>query len=194
LPAVTTRLYERGLDAVESIDPYAGLLSSLHFSGFFTSHWDWHHGHRLPILEGAEGEAVDRFVALERERQRRLRERLGVGGGAADRVLMCGYFWLQLWDRISLDVCRHGFGGWSGDYPPAPVDPAPGAETVRLHVALEPGGVCRLDPYPLLALPFRARVPAALVPPEAVADPAELRRAWRAGGVDSIDVTFLGPR
>jgi hypothetical protein len=191
--ATTTELYGRGVDAVESIDPYAGLLSSLHFSGFFTSHWGWHHGFRPPSLEGEEGEAVGRFVARELERQRRLRERLGIDGGAAGRALMCGYLWLQLWDRISLDVCRYGFGGWSGDYPPAPVGLDPRTEAVRLHVELEPGGVCRLDPYPLLPLPFRARVPAVRVPLEAAADPAELRRAWRSACVESIDVTFLGP-
>ena len=185
--AVTTRLYSLGLDAVEAIDPYAGLLSSLHFSGFFTSHWGWRHGHAPPTLEGEEGEAVERFVAHELARQRRLRDRLGVDG-ARDRELMCGYLWLQLWDRISLDVCRHGFDGWSGEYPPTPVGPEPGAEVVRLRVALEPGGVCRLDPYPLLPCPYRARVPAVRVPLAATG--GELRRAWRAGGGDAIEVTF----
>src|SRR6266536_4060459 len=35
---VSTRLYGGGIDAVEAIDPYAGRLASLHFSGFFASH------------------------------------------------------------------------------------------------------------------------------------------------------------
>ncbi|HSR24221.1 MAG TPA: DUF3891 family protein [Candidatus Eisenbacteria bacterium] len=187
--AVSTRLYVHGLDAVEAIDPYAGLLASLHFSGFFTSHWDWRHGHRPPSLEGEEGAAVDRFVAHERVRQRRLRDRLGVGGDR-DRELMCAYVWLQLWDRVSLDVCRHGFHGWSAEYPPAPVGFEPDAEVVRLRVTLERGGVCRLDPYPLLPRPYRARVPAVRVPLAATRDAAELRRAWRSGGGDSIEVTF----
>ena len=187
--AVTTRLYVHGLDAVEAVDPYAGLLASLHLSGFFTSHWGWLHGHRPPALAGEEGAAVDRFVAHERARQRRLRDRLGVDG-VRDRELMCAYVWLQLWDRISLDVCRHGFHGWSGEYPEAPVGPEPDARVVRLRVTLEPGGVCRLDPYPLLPRPYRARVPAVEVPLAAAADAAELRRAWRAGGGDGIEVTF----
>ncbi|HEY4026501.1 MAG TPA: DUF3891 family protein, partial [Candidatus Dormibacteraeota bacterium] len=137
-------------------------------------------------------EAVSRFVDRELGRQRRLRDRLGIEG-AGDRELMCDYFWLQLWDRISLDVCRHGFSGWSGDYPPAPAGTEPGAEVVRLHIELAPGGLCRLDPYPLLPLPYRARVPAVLVPLAAAAGAAELRRAWRAGGADAIEVTFTGP-
>jgi hypothetical protein len=188
--AITTRLYRQGVDAVEAIDPYAGLLSSLHFSGFFTSHWGWQHWHPPPTLEREEGEAIRGFVDHELGRQRRLRGELGIDG-ARERELMCNYFWLQLWDRISLDICRYGFSGWSGDYPETPAGPGPGAESVRLHVELEPGGVCRLDPYPLLALPYRARVPAVRVPTAAAADPEELRSAWLAGGADAIEVTFL---
>lgn len=187
--AVTTRLYTRGLDAVEAIDPYAGLLASLHFSGFFTSHWGWRHG-PAPALEGEERDAVGTFVGHELARQRRLRDHMGIDA-ARDRELMCGYFWLQLWDRISLDVCRHGFSGWTGRYPPAPVSVEPGAEVVQLRVDLEPGGVCRLDPYPLLPNPYRARVPAVRVPLAAVPRQDELRRAWRAGGADAIEVTFV---
>jgi hypothetical protein len=138
-------------------------------------------------MAGEEGEAIRRFVDHEAGRQERLRERLGILDEARDRELMCGYFWLQLWDRISLDVCRYGFHGWAGDYPPVPVSAEPDAEVVRLHVELEPGGVCRLDPYPLLPRPYRSRVPAVWAP---AGDEAALREAWRAGGADGIDVTF----
>jgi hypothetical protein len=186
---ITTRLYGHGLDAVEAVDPYAGLLASLHFSGFFTSHWDW-----PPVAvsrpPGEEGDAIAAFVEHELARQARLRDRLGVDG-VRDRELMCAYVWLQLWDRISLDICRHGFSGWSGEYPPTPVGPEPDARIARLRIALEPGGVCRLDPYPLLSSPYRARVPAVRVPLPAVASAADLRRAWRAGGADGIDITFV---
>ncbi len=187
---VTTRLYRRGLDAVEAIDPYAGLLSSLHFSGFFTNHWGWRRGFEPPSLAGEEGQAIGAFVEHELARQRRLRDLLGVGG-ARDRELMCGYVWLQLWDRISLDICRHGFDGWAGQYPPAPVSAEPGSEVVALRVELEPGGVCRLHPYPLLPRPYRARVPAVRVPIAATRDAGELERGWRSGGGDAIEVTFV---
>jgi len=188
--SVTTRLYVRGLDAVEAIEPYAALLASLHFSGFHADHWGWRRGQPPPQTAGEEGAAIRAFVDHELRRQARLRARLGVDG-AGDRELMCGYLWLQLWDRISLDVCRRGFTGWSGDYPPTPVGPAPGAAVERLHVELEAGGVCRLDPYPLLSSPYRARVPAVLVPMAALGDAGELRRAWREGGAGGIEVTFL---
>ena len=187
--SVTTRLYSRGIEAVEAIDPYAGLLTSLHFSGFLTSHWGWTPVAGSADLAAGEREAVDRFLLDESARQVRLRDRLGVHQ-ARDLELMCNYFWLQLWDRISLDICRYGFTGWTGDYPPAPVGPRAGAEEVRLHVELRPDGVCRLAPYPLRCKPFRARVPAVLVPPTGPGEHAALRRAWRSGSADAIEVTF----
>jgi hypothetical protein len=187
--AIVVRFYAAGLDAVESIDPYAGLLNSLHYSGFYTSHWGWQHWARPERLEGEEREVIELFAARERERQQRLRDRLGVDG-SHDRRLMCNYFWLQLWDRISLDICRYGFHGHAQDYPATPVGVGMDAPSVSLHLELEPGGTCRLDPYPLLADPYRAVLPATRVPVTTATQAGELRRAWISGPADAIEVTF----
>ena len=184
-----TRLYGRGLDAVEALDGYAALLGSLHYTGFFTSHWGWRHRTSSSALQGEEKEAVEAFLGAEAARQRRLRDRLGVDQ-AQERQLMCNYLWLQLWDRISLDVCRHGFHGWSDDYPAVPASAAPGAAEARLHVELEPGGVCHLEPYPLRGGPFRAAVLAVRVPLAATKEAGALRRAWTAGAGEVIEVSF----
>lgn len=186
---ISTRLYGRGLDAVEAIDPYAGLLNSLHYSGFYTSHWGWRHWAPNSGLEGDEKEAVDRFVDAEKGRQRRLRDRLGIGK-PEERQLMCNYFWLQLWDRVSLDVCRHGFAGRTDVYPETPAAYAPGAPGVQLRLSLEPGGVCRLEPYPLVPGEWRSRVACVRIAGGVWNDPGGLSRAWIAGGAESIEVTF----
>jgi hypothetical protein len=186
----STRLHVCGINAVESIDAYAGLLASLHFSGFFTSHWGWSSVVGTVEPDEDERDAVERFVQHEIARQHRLRQRLGMKG-TLDRQLMCHYVWLQLWDSISLDICRLGFAGWSEDYPATPVTTASEADVVRLHVELEPGGICRLDPYPLLPNPYRARIPAVRVPAAVASDAAALREAWQANGSGTIDVTFL---
>jgi hypothetical protein len=190
---VTTRLYLRGLAAVEAMDPYAGLLGSLHYTGFYVSHWGWRHWARPSSLEGEERAAVDAFIAHELERQRRLRRQLELGEEDELR-LRCNYFWLQLWDRISLDVCRYGFGGHAEDYPAVPVGYDPPAPQVRLRIELRSGGVCRLRPYPLLPNPYQARVPRVRIPAAATAPGAEddLRRAWLSGGGETVDVRFEG--
>ena len=180
--SVSTAFYRRGLAAVEAIDPYAGLLGSLHYSGFYTSHWGWRHWAKPARLE----EATESFVAHELERQARLRRELGFGP-EDERRLACNYFWLQLWDRISLDICRFGFSGFTEDYPAVPLAYAADARTVRLRIELREEGVCRLDLYPLLQNPYRARIPCVRVPPGA--DP---QRAWLSSGGETIDVRFEG--
>lgn len=186
---VTTRLYLRGIDAVEAIDPYAGLLTSLHYSGFFVSHWGWRHAGQSATFEGEDGAALSRFLDHEHIRQRRLRDWLGVDR-ARDLTLRCDYLWLQLWDRISLDLCMRGFG-WSAEYQAAPLGPEARAREVALRVEAEPGGICRLRPYPLQVSPYTARVPATRIPIDDLDDAAAVHQAWLAGGAEGVDVTFL---
>lgn len=174
-------LYSRGADGVEAIDAYAGLLVSLHYSGFYHSHWGWQHWGRAS-LEGDEKAAVEGLVERELGRQRRLCDRLGLHG-ELEADLERNYKWLQLWDRVSLEICRQGFAGWEQELPAVP-GPA-GGEPIRLRMRLEPGGVCRLDPYPLLARPFRAAIPCVRVAPG-----GDVREAWRAGGGESLAVSF----
>ncbi len=178
--AQLVQLYRRGADGVEAIDPYAGLLVSLHYSGFYTSHWGWQHWGRASLPD-EQKQAVQGLVEQETSRQRRLRDRLGIGP-ELDAQLERNYKWLQLWDRISLEVCRQGFEGWEQEL--AAVPGAGGGE-VRLRMRLEPGGICRLEPYPLLAAPFRTAIPCVRV----AAGQAPLQ-AWRAGGGDAISVEF----
>lgn len=182
--AIATGLYSRGIAAVEAIDGYAGLLTSLHFTGFYVSHFGWPPFASVESLPDEEREAVAAFLATEHSRQRRLRDRLGLGPGE-ELGLGTAFRWLQLWDRVSLDVCRRDFDGWEGEYPPAPVSAAPGAplETLRIH--LDPGGRCRLEPYPLRFRPWAVRVPAVFVPAGSA-----LEAAWQGSGSDALEVTF----
>src|SRR5438105_1168066 len=64
---------QRGIDAVEALDPYAGLLVSLHFSGFYRSQWGWEFGE----VDEADRAMVAEHVRHEDARQRRIRKTLG---------------------------------------------------------------------------------------------------------------------
>jgi hypothetical protein len=173
---------KRGIDSVEALDPYAGLLVSLHFSGFYHSHWGWEFG----SVEPEDAELVEAHVRDELERQRDLRRRLGLGA-ADERRLECNYKWLQMWDRISRDLCLLGFdAGYDVEQPPVPARVDGGQLSLRIR--FEPGGVCRLDPYPLTVEPYRARIPCVRLP---AAELDSLKGRWLAGGDDSIEVTFL---
>lgn len=156
----TTDMYRRGADATVALDPYAGLLVSLHFSGFFHAHWDWQPLALPENFPDPEGTALRDFVDGELDRQDRLRAELDIEDRAEDR-LAANYRWLQLWDRISLDICRQDARQpWALEYPETPTGTAPGAPRAALRIAMTAPGEYTLNPYPLRASPLRLQVPA----------------------------------
>ncbi|MFN2464666.1 MAG: DUF3891 family protein [Candidatus Dormibacteria bacterium] len=155
----TSSMYAAGVSAITAIDPYAGLLVSLHYSGFFTSHWGWQPFATPDRFPGAQGMALRAFVEEERNRQEVLRRQLPPSD-ADEALLEANYKWLQLWDRISLDICRQSREEpWVMDYAPVPACYA-GGDTVALKVAMVAPGRYTLNPYPLLVTPFRTSIPA----------------------------------
>ncbi|SDR95963.1 Protein of unknown function [Paenibacillaceae bacterium GAS479] len=105
--------YKRGIDEVEAVSPYAGLLCSLFYSAFFVH---------------MEGEACEEFLRREEIRQHRLKMNLRTEQQELDRDLKL----LQLLDSLSLYVClnepgavgenehpwyREGFPGTEGLMP-----------------------------------------------------------------------------
>ena len=94
-----------------------------------------------------------------------------------------------MWDRISREICAFGFdSGLAIEEPPLPARVDGYAETLRLHIKLEPGGVCRLHPYPLTVQPYKARIPCVSVPLD---DLDSLESRWLAAGEEGLEVTFL---
>ena len=78
--------YEKGMDAVERQSKYACLLCSLHYASFF---------------HGSNGEAERVYFQLERNRQRRLQDDLGVP--AKDIAVQLQI--LKFFDSLSLYIC-----------------------------------------------------------------------------------------
>jgi hypothetical protein len=164
---LTADMYRRGIDAMVNIDLYGALLVSLHFSGFFHSHWGWEPFALPENFPEPQAGALRDFVDGELDRQDRLRAELDIGGDD-ERRLACNYFWLQLWDRISLDICRQDQSQpWALEYPETPMTSAPDAERVALKFAMVAPGEYRLTPYPMRAEPLTVHIPAARI---AVAD------------------------
>jgi hypothetical protein len=117
----TSELYRRGVDAVARLDPYAGLLVSLHYSGFFHGHWDWQPFATPDRFPDPDRTALQEFVSGELQRQARLRSEAALTADDETR-LAANYKWLQLWDRISLDICRQeATSAWEVEYPPTPL-------------------------------------------------------------------------
>jgi hypothetical protein len=175
---VTTGLYTHGVEAVCALDLYAGLLVSLHYTGFFHGHWDWMPLSSVENFAEPESTALRLFVTDELRRQQELRTKLRLDLDDELR-LAANYKWLQLWDRISLDVCRRDPAQWAERYPLTPTGSGTGSEGVLLQISMPEPGRCVLDPYPLRRAPFLARVPAVRLPPSALLDRQTFINAWR---------------
>lgn len=84
------RHYQQGITEVEDMAPYAGLLCSLHYTGF-------------PDL--AKTEVGQHFLATEEQRQQRLQQQLGLSTNAQQHVLDFHLQLLKFADRLSLYFC-----------------------------------------------------------------------------------------
>lgn len=173
----TSALYAAGAEAVSALDPYAGLLVSLHYSGFFHSHWGWapfSTPDRFPQVQAA---AIRAFLTGEARRQRQLRSRLNLGPQGEKR-LEVNYKWLQVWDRVSLDICRQSpVEPWVIQYPAIPVT-YEGRREVAIKFAMVAPGRYTLNPYPLLPGPFPVRVPLVIID-AGMATREQFLEAWR---------------
>jgi len=188
---VTTGLYTHGADAVAAIDAYAGLLVSLHYSGFFHGHWEWTPFATPERFPEPEATALRLFVQDELGRQKSLRARLDLNNASAEARLRAHYEWLQIWDRISLDVCRHDPGaGFEDAYPPVPLTSGTGAESVPLRISIPGPGRCLLAPYPLRRAPFRTAIRAVRLPVTSCGEREAFLQAWRLAEPEAIAVTF----
>lgn len=185
----TAAMYTRGATAVEALDSYAGLMVSLHYSGFFHAHWDWQPFSTPEIFAEPERGALRALVDGELARQARIREALS-WSDADETRLAATYKWLQLWDRISLDVCRQDpVQPWAVEYPEVPATAEPDGPTVSLKLSLVAPGRYVLNPYPLLRAPFTASLPAVHLDAGSASREAFLE-TWRTAPVESLPVSF----
>jgi len=152
------RFYAEGIDAAERVHPYAGLLASLHYTGF-----DW-------------GDAAEAFLRSERGRRERLIRELALDDGGrasldAHRRLV------GLFDDLSLFVCLAGPDSLARPdwLLPGDVTQPPGGPRIRL--AWRDAETIEADPFPFRG-PVPLGIPARELRRAAFADAADLARAW----------------
>jgi len=173
-------LYDDGIESVTDIDPYAGLLVSMHGSGLRRG---WYGLFDQASESGSSpAPAFAAFVERQESRQVQLLEELREGGGthaewvsAADRAVLTAihehgaapeaagasrlwhnYALLQIWDRLSLAFCTTVPP--SGHAALGPVPTAVGGPAETLCVEPLDGGGFRIQPYPFDRSPLPVRV------------------------------------
>ncbi|MGH2760036.1 MAG: DUF3891 family protein [Actinomycetota bacterium] len=179
-----TRLYKHGIDLVESEDPYAGLIASLHGQRLYTRPFYPGMDPRIDHLTGRDLEIATAYVEGERDRQERLRQVVD-GDGLTDDAEE-GWRLLQVWDRLSLLVCMSPLrAGTDQNLPPM----AARSGDVTMLARANDKGELLCDPYPFTHEPATFTIEAFRTPDRTWPSEAGYRQALRTAA-ERVLVTF----
>lgn len=132
-PAVHAAFYRAGVERAVAIDPYTGLLVSMHATVLEAGVDGWNRQTLMPPTRDDLSEVERSFIAEQAAVQRRLRADLATspryGRSVAPARLWPAYLRLRAWDRLSLYFVYFGMGDGSLDHVPT----AEGEATVALR-------------------------------------------------------------
>ena len=164
------RLYSRGIQRIAELDPYAGILVSMHGTGNVCGRWGAQRGIRLSGYDERTWPPVIESYVLEQEAlQARLKlGLLGLNPEARrsdfERRLWSTYELLQAWDRLSLFLCRtdprQEAGADLGEVPAA----SGSVERTPLAVASLGGGRATVTPWPFAQPELVIEIPVRAIP------------------------------
>ena len=158
--ALHLEFYEAGIREVTALDPYAGMLVGKHLAGIYRMRYGTQAA--LKLSRAPEAQAlVDDFVGRIETRFLALQRELGV----SDEEFWRNYVLLQVFDRLSLWLCKGDPAGTGSMRIALPGDG-------ELAVEPAPGG-CALDPWPLSGRHAEIAVPVRVVPLTGYADDAD---------------------
>ena len=152
--------YEAGIAEVTARDRYAGMLVGKHLAGIYRRRYGTQAALTLARAPDAQAK-IDEFVGRIEERFTALQRELGV----SDEEFWRNYLLLQVFDRLSLWLCKG--------------DPA---GTGSMEIVLPDDGVlavaptadgCSLSPYPFTTEPVAISVPVRVVPLTGYANDAD---------------------
>jgi len=174
-------LYRTGIERIVALDPYAGLLVSMHGSGIYQGRYG-----AGPIRMQTQTDDVravmEAFVAEQEALQAQLKRRLWAGAGRRrlfERAVWAHYELLQVWDLLSLFICLDRYEAPVQHIGPAPA--APDGDDVTLRVESPGDGTVRIDPWPFDRPVLEASVPARAIPARPYESRQVLREALEAG-------------
>ena len=169
--------YDTGIAEVTARDRYAGMLVGKHLAGIYRQRYGTQAA--LKLTRAPEAQAmIDEFVGRVEERFLALQRELGV----SDEEFWRNYVLLQVFDRLSLWLCKG--------------DPAgTGSMQIALpgggELSVEPtAGGCSLRPFPLAREPVEISVPVRVVPLTGYANEADCAETILAAPVEQRSYTI----
>ena len=143
---VHAAFYRAGVERAVNIDPYTGLLVSLHAAVLYAGLEGWTHETLTPPVPAEASNVEQQFIAGQAALQGRLRDALAADPRYAEAVqpatLWPAYLRLRFWDQLSLYFLYFGMGERQIEHVPT----TEGETTVQLH---QTGPrVATADPWP----------------------------------------------
>jgi hypothetical protein len=163
--------YQWALDWMTDIDPYSGLVVSMHRTGLWRSRYGKikHPAGRYNLTTLSP--EVQAFIARNEKRQEELRTSLDAKGSWINYRLM------QVWDLLGLYFCCQE--PYEDFVEPVPVSYA-GGDDDGVRMAMKPVGPRRVEfaPYPFDVRPLRVQLTLKRLPQASYPDVEAFRRAW----------------
>lgn len=180
-------LYARGVARIAELDTYAGLLASMHGTGNLCGRWGTQPGIRLSAYDEATWPPVIEAYVLEQEALQARLKLLLLGlrpdhrRSDFERRLWSNYELLQVWDRLSLFLCRSDPQRREEAELGAARRSAEEVEPVPLFVHTVGGWRATVSPWPFALDPLEVSVPLRSIPDRPFVSPedvyAEVHRA-----------------
>lgn len=190
-PSVHAAFYRDGVDAAVAVDPYTGLLVSLHAAVLSAGVDGWDLVTLTPPERPDLGEVERAFIAEQAALQRRLRAALAesprYGPAVEPRRLWPAYLRLRFWDRLSLYFVFFGMGERAIDRAPD----ADGEATITLRQVGPREATA--DPWPFDRPVVACPVVVARVPDRRYASGDEFLRVLVDAPHDVWDYTLRSP-
>jgi hypothetical protein len=139
-------IFSRGVERASAIDPYVGLIVSMHGVGLYNGRYGLVPAFGRRYLNETEQAQADAFIREQEAIQSRLRERIKGDSRyrdlAEERAIWDVYLTLQMWDWLSLSCL-------TGPLQSVKLGPLPSAANVK-EIQFEPAGgeSIRLSPWP----------------------------------------------
>jgi len=201
-PAIGLKVWQVSADRAESIDPYAGLLVSLHSLSLSIMACSPNTGGKQEHFDQSDPHvrfAINKFQHREIERQEQLRGTLGLrtdipllhgladpGVDGRDDTLTYHFRWLQALDLMSLALCCTEVPTkYSND-----VHVKPNGKAVRFSMIRKNSTTLVVTPWPFDVPGIELEVPCRHVPDRAYATEAELHDAIRQAPPNTLDVSI----
>jgi hypothetical protein len=177
------RAYQGCIEWMNEIDPYSGLLVSMHQTGLRNNRYGLI-AHPVNSIPKSSYPPVERFISYNEARQHEARQQVD------QDAVWTNFHLLQVWDLLGLYfTCQEPY-----DEHIAPVPMGYGKESTRATIRLKALGKGRIgfDPYPFDRQPLKVQIACKRLKQSVFPDQASYRKAYFQASNELLEYELVG--